>query len=203
MRNLFERTADVGFLATDDVVRDFCTLAPEARAAAHEAMVARLAEYQAKYTVYDDIVLVAPTGEVLARLDGTATLAHSTEPLVAQALAAPAFVERYGSTDLQPGGEAALLYAHRILGRHGAMLGVLVLRFRFADEMQQIFASMVDHCQEVAIVLLDDARRVLATNDEAHVPTGARLVPVAPDGVRLTTFAGREYLAVKRQDVVS
>ncbi|CAN7239313.1 chemotaxis protein CheW [Pseudorhodoferax sp. LjRoot39] len=196
VRNLFERTADVGFLATDDVVRDFCALAPDARAAAQAAMVARLAEYQAKYTVYDDIVLLAPTGEVLARLDTSATLHSTAEPLLAQALAAPAHVERYGVSDLQPSGQAALLYAHRILGRHGALLGVLVLRFRFGDEMQQIFASMVDNRQEVAIVLLDDERRVLATNDEAHVPTGARLVPVAPDGVRLTTFAGREYLAV-------
>ncbi len=196
VRNLFERTADVGFLATDDVVRDFCALAPEARAAAQPAMVARLAEYQAKYTVYDDIVLLAPSGEVLARLDSGASLDRSAEPLVPQALAAPAHVERYGASDLQPSGQAALLYAHRILSRHGAVLGVLVLRFRFADEMQQIFASMVDNRQEVAIVLLDEDRRVLATNDEAHVPTGARLVPVAPDGVRLTTFAGREYLAV-------
>lgn len=196
VRNLFERTADVGFLATDDVVRDFCALAPEARGAAQAAMVARLAEYQAKYTVYDDIVLLSPSGEVLARLDTAATLQLSTEPLLAQALSAPAYVERYGASDLQASGEAALLYAHRILGQHGAVLGVLVLRFRFADEMAQIFDSMVDNRQEVAIVLLDDAQRVLTTNDEAHVPLGARLARVAPDGVRLTTFAGREYLAV-------
>ena len=196
VRNLFERTADVGFLATDDVVRDFCALAPDAREAAHPAMVARLSEYQAKYTVYDDIVLLSPQGEVLARLDATATLQRSQEPLVAQALAAPAYVERYGITDLRDGGHAALLYAHRILSHRGAPLGVLVLRFRFADEMLQIFESMVDNRQEVAIVLLDDEQRVLTTNDEAHVPLGARLLRVAPDGVRLTTFAGREYLAV-------
>ncbi len=196
VRNLYERTADVGFLATDDVVREFCALAPDTRDGARPAMVSRLAEYQAKYTVYDDILLLSPEGEVLARLDGAASLAHSTDALVAQALAAPAYVERYGPTDLQPGGQAALLYAHRILGRQGTSVGVLVLRFRFADEMLQIFDSMAHARQEVAIVLLDDAQRVVATNDEAHVPLGARLVRVAPDGVRLTTFAGREYLAV-------
>jgi chemotaxis signal transduction protein len=196
VRNLFERTADVGFLATDDVVRSFCALPPERRVPARVAMAARLAEYQAKYTVYDDIVLLSPEGEVLARLDTGATLARSNEPLIAQALAAPAFVERYGPSDLQAGGQAALLYAHRIAARQGALVGVLVLRFRFADEMQQIFEGMQDNRQEVAIVLLDDTQRVVATNDEAHVPLGARLATVASDGVRLTTFAGREYLAV-------
>lgn len=54
VRNLYERTADVGFLATD---RELCSwLAGEHDNT--ELVRARLQQYQAKYTVYDDIILL-------------------------------------------------------------------------------------------------------------------------------------------------
>lgn len=197
VRNLYERTADVGFLATDPQVRAFFDLGADAREARRPALRAWLAEYQAKYTVYDDVLLLAPDGQVLARLDERPGPARSNDPVVAQALAQHGHVERFGPSDLQAEGDrAALLYAHRVANRHGLPAGVLVLRFRFADEMQRIFDSLVDSRQELALVLLDEQQRVVATNDEAHVPLGARLRPVDGDGVRMTTFAGREYLAV-------
>lgn len=43
VRNLFERTADVGFLATDDDIRGFL-LQPEANADSIKAVIARLSE---------------------------------------------------------------------------------------------------------------------------------------------------------------
>jgi chemotaxis signal transduction protein len=196
VRNLYERTADVGFLATDPEVRRFCALPTAERTVEQAALLGRLRAYQAKYTVYDDIVLLGTGGEVLARLDTEAPLAHSHEPLLARALAAPGHVERFGPTDLQPGGHSALMYAHRIGGEHGQALGVLVLRFRFADEMARIFDGVADARHEMAIVLLGDDQRVIATADEAHVPLGAKLARVDPGGVSLTTFSGREYLAV-------
>jgi chemotaxis signal transduction protein len=196
VRNLFERTADVGFLATDDAVRRFCALPAEQRQAQCGAMVDRLREYQSKYTVYDDIILLDAQGRILARLDDASGPPASHDPLLAKAMAARGYVERHGPTDLQRGGEPALLYAHRIDGPGGTPLGVLVLRFRFDDEMARIFDGVADAGREMAIVLLDDANRVVATIDAAHVPIGARLAPVVAGHVALTSFAGREYLAV-------
>lgn len=60
VRNLFERTADVGFLAIDDSVRAFCAAPADARAAQQTAMRERLADYQRKYSVYDDVIVCAP-----------------------------------------------------------------------------------------------------------------------------------------------
>ncbi|MGM9489957.1 chemotaxis protein CheW [Ideonella sp. YS5] len=196
VRNLFERTADVGFLATDEVVRRFCALPATQREAEREAMVARLREYQAKYTVYDDVILLDPQGVVLARLDPDEGLARSADRLVAGALAAGGYVEQHGLTDLQRGGQAALLYGHRITGATGTPIGVLVLRFRFDDEMAHVFDGVADVRREMALVLLDGQQRVVATMDGAHVPVGARLGRVEPGGLALTSFAGREYLAV-------
>lgn len=196
VRNLFERTADVGFLATDDVIRKFCAADADLRDGRREALRARLAEYQAKYTVYDDVIVVSPDGTVLVRLDTAASLEHSTEPLVADALVSSTYRERFGATDLSSDGTPALLYAHRICHPDGRALGVLLLRFRFADEMERIFRSMADKRGQTALILIDDRQRVIATNDPSHVPIGAVMQQVDNDEVVLTTFAGREYLAV-------
>ncbi len=202
VRNLFERTADVGFLATDDVLRAFCAAPADQRMAQQPALLRRLAEYRAKYSVYDDIVVLGLDGQVLARLDEQPGPARSGDPIVAQALARAAYVEQHAPSDLAAGGAPALLYGHRIAapnsGVVGGAVGVLVLRFRQADEMQRIFASVANARRQAALLLLDGEDRVIASNDESHVPLGVRL-QTAPGGeVALTTFGGREYLSVTR-----
>ncbi|MDO9315511.1 MAG: chemotaxis protein CheW [Burkholderiaceae bacterium] len=197
VRNLYERTADVGFLATDDVVRQFCHGTAEAQQADRASMVQRLREYQSKYTVYDDVILLSPAGAVLARLDEHSSLEISTDPLVKDALAASTYVERFGPSDLGRNDASALLYAHRINSPDGRSAGVLVLRFRFEDEMRRIFNGddgLVP--QEIALVLLDKAGRVIATSDQGHIPNDVVLPPIASEQVSRTYFAGREYLAV-------
>jgi hypothetical protein len=157
VRNLFERTADVGFLATDAVLRDFCLLDAAARAGGRAALLARLREYRAKYSVYDDVIVLAPDGEVLARLDEDAPAGlRCTDPFVGQALARGGYVEYHGRSSLGADDAPALLYAHRIDSGRGGAAGVLVLRFRFADEMKRIFEGMAGARTEIALVLIDD-----------------------------------------------
>lgn len=196
VRNLYERTADVGFLATDDVLSSFCSLAAAERAARHDALRRRLAEYRSKYTVYDDIVLLSPAGDVLARLADEPGLSRSADPIVVQALAAPGFVQQHACSDLAADGLPALLYAHRICGAQGRSVGVLVLRFRLADEMRRIFASVSLADRQLAVVLLDEQGRVVVSNDENHIPLGAQLHCAAGPEVSISAFAGREYLGV-------
>jgi chemotaxis signal transduction protein len=194
VRNLYERTADVGFLATDETLRTFCSLTPEARSEQREQLQRRLAEYRAKYSVYDDVILLDPLGEVLVRLDEDKPVVRSTDAIVREAAQVAGYVERYGATDLA-GHAEALLYAHRI-EEAGRIVGVLVLRFRFADEMARIFASVADARQQFAIVLIDNAQRVVASNDLGHVPLGIRLPAAQEAAVDVVSFAGREYLAI-------
>jgi chemotaxis signal transduction protein len=195
VRNLFERTADVGFLAIDDDLRAFCVADPDTQAALRPAMEQRLREYRAKYTVYDDVMALAPDGQLLVRLtDEPLSLSH--DPIVSQALQAGAYVERYAVSDLAQGAGAALLYAHRILDEAGQAVGVLVLRFRCADELRRIFSSVSDKGSHIAIALIDDEGQVLLSSDEAHVPLGARLECSSANQVGVTVFAGREYLSV-------
>jgi len=201
VRNLYERTADVGFLATDGPVCNFCAADADTRMIERDRLRARLHEYQAKYTVYDDIVLLSPSGEVLLRLDDGAGLERSSDPLVARAMNANTYVEDFGVSDLGTAQRPTLRYGHRIVDTHGQAVGVLVLRFRFNDEMERIFAGVNDEQGHIAIVLIDEANQVIVTNDPAHVPLGARMPKLPLGEVALTSFAGREYLAMCRSSL--
>ncbi len=201
VRNLFERTADVGFLATDELLAGFCAAPPAEQAAGAAAVRQRLAEYVAKYSVYDDVLLLAPDGRVLARLDTQVPLERSADAIVAEALAGQGCVERFAPSDLAAGSAPALLYGHRIRDGAGRPCGVLVLRFRQADELQRVFSGILGTQQQVALLLLDADNRVIASNDETHVPLGAP-VQTATDGeLTLTAYGGREYLSVTRATV--
>jgi chemotaxis signal transduction protein len=208
VRNLFERTADIGFLATDADIRAFiaeaCDAAGNFRAERElkpqrEALKARFAEYVAKYSVYSDIMLLDTEGRVLARLDDAVAVEKSTDPLVARSLESDgAYVETHGAIDLLPQLERALVYSWRVTDAAGAPIGVLCLCFRFEDEMEKIFANLVAPDDWSTILLLDADGRVIASSDGIHIPVGARVEPVTDDEYRVVHFAGREYLAATR-----
>ncbi|NEX63577.1 chemotaxis protein CheW [Noviherbaspirillum galbum] len=191
VRNLYERTADVGFLATD---RELCSFV----AGFHDdagAVRARLRAYRSKYTVYDEIMLLDTQGNVLVQIDESSPVEGSTDPLIAQTLACENYVETFRASDLRPGRDAALIYSRRMLHPEtGAVVGVLCLCFHFEEEMAGIFRSHRDADERVNMLLLDGGNRVIASADQLWIPIGAT-VPVNRDASpRLMIYGGREYL---------
>lgn len=82
VRNLYERTADVGFLATDlDLCRFVAGIQNDPA-----PVLTRLREYRNKYTVYDEILLLDAHGTVLAQIDEDSPVEGSHDPLIAQTL---------------------------------------------------------------------------------------------------------------------
>ena len=198
VRNLFERTADVGFLAVDAAVRAHVEAhaAGNATPDARRALEARFRAYVAKYSVYEDVIVLAPDGTVLARLDGTARAACCGHPLLRSSLEGDAvYVESFGRIDLLDGRQG-LVYSAPIRGSAGPVLGVLCLSFRFDDEMSRIFAQLTsDDRFGGVLALLDADGRVLTSSDPWQVPVGA---PLRASGRGpLLRFGGREYLAVR------
>ncbi|MCM5680215.1 chemotaxis protein CheW [Schlegelella sp. S2-27] len=200
VRNLFERTADVGFLAVDAVVRAHV----EARASQRhtEAMrgelEARFRAYVAKYSVYDDVAVLSRDGEVLARLDRSCRATHCAHALVQQSLQGEAgFVESFGAIDVLDG-RRGLVYSAPIRGGHNERaLGVLCLSFRFDDEMSRVFEQVAPAGQSACVLaLLAEDGTVLASSDPWQIPANARLQG-GHDHPHLLRFAGREYLAVR------
>lgn len=190
VRNLYERTADVGFLATDGDIRAFLEEGGDARA----VIEARLHEYIRKYTVYDAVCLLAPDGRVCASI-GDGVHSEGDAALAGTALRSAGYVEHFGACALLPGRERALIYARRIEGRSGQTIGVLALSFRFDDEMAGIFRTFRRPRDKVVMLLLDDAGRVIASSDPDHVALGRTLETAEGAEGALTDFGGREYIS--------
>ncbi|MGN6830830.1 chemotaxis protein CheW [Paucibacter sp. M5-1] len=193
VRNLFERTADVGFLAADAPLRALAAGGDDKAVEARAALEARFRAYVAKYSVYDDIVLLSPQGLVLARLDRSVAATHSADPLIAQALRPGVpYVQRHGATDLLDG-RTGLIFASAVRGEEGEACGVLCLSFRLADEMRGVFAQLLPAGERTVLALVDAQGQVLQSSDAWQIPPGARLPAVSRQRL---VFAGRDYLAV-------
>lgn len=210
VRNLFERTADVGFLATDPVLAEHARQARAGQSTEddagllrqRQALQARFRAYVAKYSVYDDIVVLAPDGRVLVRLDDSVDVGRVSDPLIEQALRpGTPFVETFGHSPLL-GGRRGLLYSAAIPAPDGgAALGVLCLSFRFDNEMQGIYAHLAAAHDRSVAVLLDAQGGVLASSDPWQLPCGAVLGVRAELDHQTLYFAGRDYLATTRRTV--
>lgn len=192
VRNLYERTADVGFLATD---RELCAFV----AGMHDdtdMIRARLRAYRNKYTVYDEILLLDTAGNVLVQIDDATPLEGTIDPLLQQTLESDTYVEIFRATDLRPGKQEALIYARRMHHPEtGAVVGALCLCFHFEEEMAGIFRSHRDPAERSNMLLLDGDNRVIASADPRWIPVGAT-VPVNRDNEpKLVIYGGREYLA--------
>ena len=212
VRNLFERTADIGFLATDDDIRNFLEFAGENGENIHfreetrqrrDRLVARFQEYARKYTVYHNIILLDTTGKVMAQLDADNPVTASSDPLIDESLTTgAAYVEAFRHSDLLPRQDASLIYAYRVTTAEGVRpLGVLCLCFRFENETVGIFGNLTEADDWCTLALLSETGQVIASSDAYQVPVGAHMTVTAgmsAGDCRVTRFAGREYLAVTR-----
>ena len=190
VRNLYERTADVGFLATDLTLCNYVAQGLE-----ETPIVERLREYQRKYTVYDEIMLMDTVGTVVAQIDETSPVDGSHDPVLAQTLESGSYVETFRHTSLRPNKDHALLYTHRMLHpQTGQPCGILCLSFDFLGEMAGIFAgSSAAEGRSVAL-LLNDQNQVIASSDSHWIALGTK-VPTNQNGAPvLYTHSGRTYL---------
>lgn len=193
VRNLFERTADIGFLSTDKDIRQFLA---NGALRSGQNLQERFKEYVAKYSVYEDVVLLDTEGNVLVSLDEADAPKRSNDPLVQASLDASGdFVETFRYTDLQPHREISLAYSCAVLTEQKKPLGVLVLFFKFEDEIQGIFHHLSRPEDWTILTLLDQAGKVIASSDVWQIPLGVKLETHEEEGVGVTRFRGRQYLA--------
>lgn len=201
VRNLYERTADIGFLATNADICNFVLASVNGERTDIDSVNQLLDEYGLKYTVYDDIIILDTDSRILARLDrNTPTVAQSiAEPIIRKTVQSTAeYVETFGKTSLRPGTDRALIYSKRIVDPiNDTVLGILCLSFRFDNEMEGIFRSLQKKGDKAVMLLLNADSVVIATSDQDHVPIG-RVIEAVPEGdtYGMLDFAGREYLSV-------
>ena len=219
IRNLFERTADIGFLATDDDIRKFLLKLPTtieqieihkddeddtnfriAKKTYKEDLATiknRFQEYVAKYSVYYDIVLFNTQGNIVAKLDDSNTLTKTNDSIINEALnTSDEYVETFKYHDFLPNHQKSLLYTYKVTKTNESdeIIGFLSLCFKFENEMEGVFTRLVAKENKETILLLDSDGVSIASSDVYHIPIGAKLQIELEQPFAITSFAGRDYL---------
>lgn len=207
-RNLFERTADVGYLATDAEIVNLLRMAfdnedGQALDEQRDRIRARLAEYQYEYTVYDEIVIVDRDGRIQANLDPSNHITRSSDPCLSEAQAIDLhsrhdedkYIEFFRPTDLKPARGDTLVYAQKIEDpdTHRA-LGTLCLCFSFEDEMAGIFKDLSQSNQQMVVAILGEDGAVLSSSETGILPTGSRVAVDTQADFRIMPFHGKSYI---------
>ena len=208
VRNLFERTADIGFLATDEVLTRYVSALNEGTAPSpsRAEVEQRLADYTSYYSVYRSVQVfdralspVAQHGN--PRLDTELPLtAADTQFLGGVFQSDAAYTEHYGPLPFLDENTHSLVYAKRLLDGQ-TPVGVLCLQFRMDDELPAIFDVLLNDGRNTATVLalLDAECRVIGSSDNLQLPAGWKVPP--PDKSEHTgsviRHMGREYLACR------
>jgi len=167
IRNLFERTADVGFLATDSVIVDFLTTQNISR----QDIIQRLNEYVLKYSVYNEIVIFDTEGNVKANLNPDNQIDASYDKIIEETLLSNEYIERYAHTDIFEKQEKTLTFTQKIEFQ-GKAIGVLCLCFKFDDEMQRIFKGFEDSDE---VILLTEKDSIISSSKNDKYPLNSRL----------------------------
>ena len=202
IRNLFERTADIGFLATDEDIRELLrkhnSQYSDGFGGHRDAIKRRFEEYIGKYSVYYEIVLMNTKGDVLANLDESNRISKSHDSVIEKVLTtSEEYVETFKKHDFLPQYDDTLVYSYKVTESSQSdaeVLGVLCLCFKFEDEMRGIFGNLVDPDTKECLTLLNPKGEVIASSDRYHIPLGATL-EIVTDEYKIVSFGGRDYLA--------
>ena len=195
-RNLFERTADVGFLATDTRFVNFLktphNITDSQTATDTQHIVQHMQEYAAKYSVYDDVILLDPQGRVRARMNSEVAGQLGTDPVIQELLnSGKDYVEVCRYSALCPHKTIASLFFAPVRDPHSSeLLGVLCLSFKLEDEMTSLFADL-DDGSGLLMALLDARGKVLVCSDQTVLGRGEQVA--TNDQGSLITLNNQQY----------
>lgn len=220
IRNLFERTADIGFFSMDDDLRKFLSSkfkTGSSRRKAIQAIKTRFLEYQKKYSVYQNIQLFGRVVngndedeiKMILQLDDTNVKPDKTFPndpawLKMVSNSNEDYIETFGPCDLELNCENSLIYAHRIKesdDENSETIGVLVLCFSFEDEMKRIFDKLLGTRTLSIACLVDKDGRIISSSNEGLISSGVLLQDseISSNGLSLANINGEQYLVVVRE----
>ncbi len=177
IRNLFERTADVGFLATDELIRNFIkTKNPSSEDI--QFMKERLKEYVAKYSVYDEIIIIDDKLNLVSNLNNSNRVDIANSKFAKKVLSSSAeYEEVYGKDSLINFKKNSLIYGCPIKESDESeeVIGALFLSFRFKDEIDGIFGKLIKDSKTSHFVLCNQDDVILATSNTSKLPLESKI----------------------------
>lgn len=145
VRNLYERTADIGFLATDPVFTQRCVEAAynPLTEDALEQTRQRMRNYVAKYSVYGNVILLDANALVITDMRETLPPGTAIQWIRREVAASPQYAEAFRPLrDDSLDGNKSLIYAWKIeLG--GQIKGYIALDFSLNEESDALFSKVM------------------------------------------------------------
>jgi chemotaxis signal transduction protein len=145
VRNLYERTADIGFLATDPVFRQCCVdaLNKLINEDQLQSIRERMQSYIANYSVYKNVILLDAETCVITDLTSEIRTGMKIPWIRQQVMSGTQFAEAYRPLiDDKPNQPNELVYAWKIVS-DGQIRGFIVLVFNLEEEADALFSKVV------------------------------------------------------------
>lgn len=175
VRNLFERTADIGFLCTDDTLAKLdVKRALETEPRQIDLLRARLQAYVDKYSVYENVVLLDKQGQVLLDLVGKYPRAMPLQNLTQRINSSSAYCEFYGKLSAELDDHEALYYAWK-MDEQSASVAYIALVFNLQQESNALFRRVLNQSSGenwYVCGVLDEKQQVVFSSDPNSVPKG-------------------------------
>lgn len=183
VRNLFERTADIGFLCTDDTLSKLDVKhALDIDPAQIRLLRTRLQAYVDKYSVYENVVLLDKQGQVLLDLEGKYPRAMPLPSLVQKINTSTSYCEFYGKLSAELDDHEALFYAWR-MDEQSVSVAYIALVFNLQEESNALFRRVLNQSSAenwYVCGVLDENQQVVFSSDANSVPKGFK-VPTDSD----------------------
>lgn len=196
IRNLYERTADVGFLATDNDIKKF--VSAKYYSDNEKAFILnRLKSYVAKYSVYDEIIILDNDFNVLINLDPEneiAGLKINDEILEKTISSEENFIESFCFTNLQKNKNKSHIFSSKIFDNSNNIIGIICLSFRFENEMDRIFENLMTNYDGSVIMIIDEDNVVLSSSDENNIPSGIKIESAGNISLGVQYYRGLAYI---------
>lgn len=205
VRNLYERTADIGFLVTDPVLTQYCIDAQHSslteEAGSHIRQ--RMKNYTSNYSVYENVILLDQQGNVIIDMLGELALCEDLKWIKHKVASSANYAEAFHSLRINDQSDD-LIYAWRVTAL-GQTKGYIALVFNLEEESEALFSKVIgprspDAPPEWRVCGVSDATgKVLISSNSQYVGKGQFIIP--PKGAEwgITQIGPVAYLCCVRR----
>lgn len=204
VRNLYERTADIGFLATDPVFTKHCVEAQSSSLSeeAGRQIRQRMKSYTDNYSVYENVILLDQHGDAIIDMLGELSPGENLKWIKQKVAASTQYAEAFHPLRVNDKSDA-LIYAWKITVS-GQIKGYVALVFNLEEESKALFSKVIgprapDAPPEWRVCGVSDATgKVLISSNLQYVGQGQTIMP--PKGVEwgITQIGPLAYLCCIR-----
>lgn len=196
VRNLFERTADIGFLSIDTELIELTRQLSDGDLGSIAIIKQRMRDYTAKYSVYDNVILLDKAGNVLVDMLDRYSEQPNLSDIAAEIRHAKEYWEYFGYL-IESDKEKAIYYGWPLCA-DGSEHGYIILRFNLAQETHQLFEKILPRSEVANWIIcggLDKNNEIIFSSDTTSAKPGYQFRFSEGNSWSMTQIGANAYMA--------